>query len=435
MKTQPKQLIYLLFIIVLFSCQKEEIALELCHNSLNPSSDDVSLDLASEVALNFSNKAKFQNQNNKLKGSSSETNFIDREIGDVLVAPSEDGSPALYIINFNPKGYVIISGTQKESPILGYSENSTFRLDSIPITIAFWIADRMDKIQVLKNIDDLFIPDNIEYEWSYQRAPDPELDPITDPEELPEGMPGGVTLEQKGPLLETTWGQWWGYNTYLDPINGELPPTGCVATAMAQVMKFHEHPSTYDWSLMPNTYGTNETALLMYDIGDAVDMTYNLNGSGADMVDAKNALVNDFGYSTSVNYINFNVNTVAIELSHNRPVIMDGYHTYYTTSSGWWIFEQTTHHYEDGHAWVCDGYKRNKYCTIYNAGKLNEYREYDYGPYYLHMNWGWSGSGMGSIDNNGWFKYDDWEINGVSTSDGTHYNFQHKKKCIIGIKP
>ena len=51
------------------------------------------------------------------------------------------------------------------------------------------------------------------------------------------------------------------------------------------------------------------------------------------------------------------------------------------------------------------------------------------------MNWGWNGSGMGSADNNGWFKYDDWEIGSVTASDGTPYDFQYRKKCIIGIKP
>lgn len=435
MKKHFNQRIYIVAVFVLlFSCQKEEILVDPSPKQINSTSEEVSLELASAVALNFSNGDKFNRKSERLKSASLNSNFQDREIDEVIIAPSEDGSPSLYIINFIPQGYVIISGTQKESPILGYSENSTFKLDSIPVTIAFWIADRMDKIQVLKNLDEFIIPDNVELEWTYQVKPPDVPYPDDDPDN-PSGVDGGTDLIQKGPLLSTIWGQGWGYNSLLDRIDGSLPPAGCVATAMAQVMKYHEHPSAYDWSMMPNTFGTNETAQLMRDIGEAVNMNYTLTGSGADMSDARSALINDFDYSSSASYVNYNVNTVATEISNNRPVIMDGYHTYYTTTSGWWIFEQTTHHYKDGHAWVCDGYKRNRYCTIYYYGTPNEFREYDYGPYYLHMNWGWSGTGMGSADNNGWFKYDDWEIDASNFLDGNPRDYQYRKKCIIGIKP
>lgn len=424
-----KQKIYFVTIFVLlFSCQKEEVTIETNPNQNSSTSDEVSMSLASEVALNFSNGAKFNNQTLSLKSTSTNSNFEDREIDEVIVAPSEDGTPSLYIINFIPQGYVIISGTQKESPILGYSDNSVFKLDSIPITIAFWLADRMDKIQVLKDVD-VVVADSIVQEWAYQS--NLSLEPnLHDFEIAPRE---GYDLIQKGPLLTTTWGQGWGYNSLLEPIDGTLPPTGCVATAIAQVMKYHEYPSNYNWSLMPNTYGTNETALLMKDIGEAVHMDYGVIESGASMSDAKSALVNDFGYSSTASYINYTVGSVVSEISNYRPVIMDGYNTYYTTTSGWWIFEQTTHHYEQGHAWVCDGYKRRKYYTTYNYGTPDEYTESNgYGPYYLHMNWGWGSSGAHI---NGWFLYDHWEIDGSNFTDGNPRDYQYRKKCIIGIKP
>ena len=53
---------------------------------------------------------------------------------------------------------------------------------------------------------------------------------------------------------------------------------------------------------------------------------------------------------------------------------------------------------------------------------------------FLHMNWGWNGTGMGSNNNNGWFKYNDFQIDGVIIK-GTNADFQYKKRMIIGIKP
>lgn len=89
----------------------------------------------------------------------------------------------------------------------------------------------------------------------------------------------------KGPLLQTTWGQGCGYNSLLQdcstPYYCYHAVTGCVATAMAQVMKYHTYPASYNWSGMPDTYGTTATATLMRDIGlpSAVNMNYGCSGS------------------------------------------------------------------------------------------------------------------------------------------------------------
>lgn len=100
-------------IFLLFSCKKEENPTNPRATTFDSSVYDVSLDLASEVALNFSNGTKFHNQSRRMKSKSEEVDTPSHEISEVLIVPSEDGTPALYIINFSPKGYVIISGTQK----------------------------------------------------------------------------------------------------------------------------------------------------------------------------------------------------------------------------------------------------------------------------------------------------------------------------------
>ncbi len=243
-------------------------------------------------------------------------------------------------------------------------------------------------------------------------------------------------VDQNGPLLNTFWDQKNGYNNLLERIDGELPPTGCVATAMAQVMRYHEYPTNYNWTAMPNTYGTNETAKLMRDIGEAVNMNYSLLGSGANMDNAVNAFINTFNYSSTVKYVSIVDASIVSELRNNRLVIIDGYHTYYTTKKKHlWFFTTITRHYEEGHAWVCDGFKKTTcYETLRSVVTGEETTTSTSMGYYYHMNWGGSGSGMGSSDNNGWFKFDDLEINGVTRSNGEHPNYQHRKKCIVGIK-
>ncbi len=386
--------------------------------------------MTERVALNFTKRERFTGkpvkENMAFKGSSRDPSvslpgFEKKDINEIITIPDEDNSPSLYVVTFVPDGYVIVSATKKESPILGYSQNSVFDFDKLPYGLALWLVDRMDKIQILKYSESIKIADEIEKQWA-QRAPDHGEETV---------VSGGSAHAQKGPLLTTLWGQKMSYNTLLTKIDGSSPPTGCVATAMAQVMKYHEFPTNYNWSAMPNRIGTNETAQLMKDIGEAVNMNYSLGASGARLEDARDALINRFGFSNTARYVDYNSNTVVSEIENNRPVFMEGYRTYYTTTSGWWIFKKTTHNYEKGHAWVCDGYRITSDLTIHNPETLYEYTTSTTNGYFLHMNWGWGGRRMGPSNNDGWFKHDNWRI----YDDGdVEYNYQYQKKCIIGIK-
>ncbi|MGB4773644.1 MAG: C10 family peptidase, partial [Daejeonella sp.] len=149
-----------------------------------------------------------------------------------------------------------------------------------------------------------------------------------------------------GPLLQTAWGQWTGYND-LVPLNCGIgkAPTGCVATAMAQVMAMYQFPYTYNWSSMPNSSGSPETARLMRDIGSAVNMTYGCQGSGAYMTSANNAFhnmgYNAYYYEQQDNSAAPNLNKYQTwlenRLSSSHPVIVGGCKTIGKT--GWWIFK------------------------------------------------------------------------------------------------
>ncbi|MEM6829077.1 MAG: C10 family peptidase, partial [Bacteroidota bacterium] len=226
------------------------------------------------------------------------------------------------------------------------------------------------------------------------------------PDPCDDGNGGGCQNQYTtiGPLLSTVWGQWGVYNDLapdLDCGGDGRAPTGCVATAMAQIMKFHEFPNRYNWDNMPDLSGTMETARLMRDAGDAVNMDWGCNGSGADTRgEVASSFVHDFGYS-SASYADFNRETVKQQLRWNRPVILRG-----GRKSGWWIFGT----YADGHAWVCDGYRSSFFCET-GTGYL-----------YLHMNWGWSSTQL-----NGWFAFNNW--------NPSNHTFNYKRGMVYNIRP
>ena len=192
------------------------------------------------------------------------------------------------------------------------------------------------------------------------------------------------------PLLKTQWNQDFPYNLQLGPdLNSPYPYSGCVATAVAQIMAFHKWPekgvgkaaytvthyqdrlsadfskSQYDWHLMRDEYRSKSTpeqqqavALLMKDVGIATQMQYTPWYSGTLSWNAKEALQEHFQYdvailSKSAEGTHF-AQIVHKEISNGYPVYLSGFQT-----AG-----------KNGHAWVADGYDENGL---------------------THMNFGWGG--------------------------------------------
>ena len=187
------------------------------------------------------------------------------------------------------------------------------------------------------------------------------------------GGPSGIVA----PLLKTKWGQINPFNTYV-PTDC---PTGCVPTAIAQIMAFEEHSSTmvFDgvtciWSEMktvrtyPNVSsdgtsdGREQVARFLKALGAPANcnVSYSPNGSGAYDIRAKITLQN-YGYSNVQLHYGFTFNNdlrlkVSQQLLYGHPAYVSG-----TTNDN------------KGHAWVVDGYYVNTY----------------------HINWGWYGDGDG----------------------------------------
>ena len=184
------------------------------------------------------------------------------------------------------------------------------------------------------------------------------------------------THSDVSPMINTQWDQDAPYNLLcpVDESTGKISYTGCVATAMSQIMYYHKCPSSFDWDQMKTTYkgsdtgaSANAVAKLMADAGSAAYMSYSSSSSGASTLNACEALRYDFGYAETTDLVDRAAYTseewdalIYSELSDKRPVF---YGAVQVTSDG----EQL------GHAFIIDGY------------------EVKSGTGYFHVNWGWSG--------------------------------------------
>lgn len=254
-----------------------------------------------------------------------------------------------YVYLFNSdNGFVIVSGDDQTEPILGYVEGAQFNEDEMPENMKWWIGEYERQIKYLQD-------HNIQQVQYVLDAP------------------------SVNPLTTSDWSQTEPYNNKCPLVNGTRAATGCLATALAQVMYYHKWPqdatteipayrtqtnriqmpklsaTTFDWDNMKNSYNGNYTtaqgnavATLMLYCGQANYMDYDPQGSGASEFSVVNALVNYFGYDESAQLTGRTditveewENMVYFELANSRPVFYCG------QSTG------------GGHAFVCDGYDGN----------------------------------------------------------------------------
>ena len=279
-------------------------------------------------------------------------------------ATTASPSDAYYVFNNDAGGFVIIAGDDAVAPVLGYTSTGSFDAENLPDGLKDLLKSYERQIAALG--------DNYVANQTATRA--------------------AFTGEK---LLKTAeWDQNVPFNKYT-PSNYV---TGCVATAGAIVMKHHGYPAkgtgshsytwngktltanfehTYDWTSMPAKYdGTNDAAFdgvarLMADLGVAVEMQYNKDGSGAYIGNLVTALQKHFGYSKLSHLMAIeDVGAEAWnrrlreEIDANRPVL-------YAASDP----------ARGGHAFVIDGYKDESfsvnwgwggYCDgFYQLGALN----------------------------------------------------------------
>ena len=224
-------------------------------------------------------------------------------------------SSNIYIYNIGEQGFVIVSGNTVLPPVLGYSDQGTFpSMEDAPENFRSWIEHYSEMI-------DFAIANGIAPDAKVQRQWDEAAIGI-----FPKSN------RSVNPLVSTRWNQDCYYNEYCPEAAGwgwggwgggpcGHVYAGCVACAMAQVMKYWDHPAhgygshsyvhseygqqsadfgntTYQWSQMPDEIydSNNAIATLMYHCGVSVNLNYSPSGSGAYSNDVETALRSYFGY-------------------------------------------------------------------------------------------------------------------------------------------
>lgn len=387
--TKHHLLLLVITTLILNSCSKDNI--ENRPTFPEKSGIKISEETAKIVALNFFNKIK----NSQL----SRANYQNSAVLTIDSIPDFNNQTAIYAVNMAPNGYVLVTSNSKNVPIAAYSDEGTFNLDENSSDgLKGWIAENIIFNDLLEEMAPIEEVDKDWYYLSEGRMPYPgNLEGNGGSPDYTVRFSHTVN-QQYGPFLQTLWDQNEPFN-YFTPNNS---PTGCVAVAATQIMRFHEWPNNYNWSIMPNEpnifqndIGTLSIASLMNNFGENVGMTYSANSSGATGINARNTLVNSYGYSNSATYSSYDFNSVVQEIkTYHRPIFMDGYHSYQV--NGIWFWQNTT--YQNGHAWVCDGYKRQYDLYIHNENTQYEYTSAENNFEWLHMNWGW-----GNNSGNGWF--------------------------------
>lgn len=316
-----KNSLFLLSLLLIFnSCEKE------LQEVLIDSESQQEHFVSSKEAESIAKKAQFTNP--EIKESIS-------QVESITAVPDENDEIVYYIINYQDKGFIIISADKRINPVLAYSDISSFPtdIDKYPSGLVGWLANSKEIVKDVRKNGEL--PSDFS-QWE-QSSIQSTINKISgtavnfqgDSKKEDPIDPGhrDNSSTRVGPLLSTVWGQWGGYNNQVphlncDSSNGRAP-VGCVATAMAQIMKYHEYPLNYNWSNMPNNFGTSSTASLMADIGTSVGMDYSCGGSGAGFDDSAASFTSDFGYQ-SASLSDYNRNTVTNNISNNRPVILGG---------------------------------------------------------------------------------------------------------------
>lgn len=288
-----------------------------------------------------------------------------------------------FVYNREGGGYVIVSGSTETNAVLGYSDHDTFDAANIPDGLRYWLGFAAQAVQYVDEHPEAAVKGPLKASaLSHIKTPGLTFDPVD------------YTKDVK-PLLETSrlgniqWNQNAPYNNDCPSKNGTRCFTGCMATAMSQVMAYHQWPDrpsgsaggqpisvySYDWSKVLPTYkggqGNAEqkamVALINHHVGLALSMEYGTDQSGSVSTMYARALRENFKYNDRVALINRDnytygewVTILLNEFNHNRPVLYDG-----VSNDG-------------GHAFVIDGYRA--------------------ADGFFHVNWGWEGMSDGYYD-------------------------------------
>lgn len=321
----------------------------------------------------------------------------------VMTGTAEGGLTTYYVFS-NESGTLFVSADDVAQPLLGYTDTGDFDPQGMPPQLQWWLSEYSREI-----------------EWATQ------LMAQADAKQTQKARKASASMPAIQPMVTTTWDQSSPYNKFCPKIGNELTVTGCVATAMAQVMYYHQWPQsavapisyvwketttltspsvTLDWANMRTSYSNGYTtaqadavARLMQVAGYSVNMDYGLSstgGSSAFSSDMRNAIVDKLGYDVGADYIYRDyygadewAQIIYDNLKNVGPVVYRG-----SSESG------------EGHAFVCDGYN---------------------GEGMFHINWGWGGH------YDGYFALSALNPDGLGIGGGTG-SYNYDQGAVVGIR-
>ena len=319
---------------------------------------------------------------------------------------TQAGNAAVYVFS-NPKseGYVIASADDAAYPLLGYADRGSFSEEEMPPQMKWWLEEYARQIQYASEHPSLPGASSI------RRA-------------------AGKEWEAIAPQIQTKWDQVAPFNNQCPLYGTERTYTGCVATAMAQVMKYWNYPEVgrgsisydseslgkrlslnfanrkFEWDKMLDEYVYGEyteeeasaVAYLMKASGYSVKMDYDYDSSGALAMNIANGLQKYFDYDPNMLY----TLRMYYSASEWEELIYDNLKNVGPVLYGGGSL------LGGGHSFVCDGYDGNGY---------------------FHFNWGWSGM------SDGYYSLDALNPQSLGSGGGAGGGYNFTQDAVLGIQP
>ncbi len=307
------------------------------------------------------------------------------EVTPAMTVHAADHKPALYVFGASEAigGFAILSADDLAEPVLGYSDSGNFSVADIPDNMQAWLDF---------------------YAWEIASARSRAGEMTDNGAAIRMVRPERTPID---PICTTKWNQDAPYNNMCPKEGAATCYTGCVATAMAQVLKTFEYPAkcnggeytysyflnyndkdpnaarqltlnydnvNFDWAEMLDSYSASSTASqrkavadLMYAVGVASDMTYGTRVSGANGAYTAQGLIRNFDYSRDMTYEMREWYDLLTWEDMIYSILKGGHAAFYTGENS---NSSTDSEKVGAHAFVVDGYR---------------------GDGFFHLNWGWGG--------------------------------------------
>lgn len=321
--------------------------------------------------------------------------------------------PPFYVFNIDGGGFVVISGDDAAAPVLGFSDEGSFSCEGMPSNVRGWFKGYADQMEYIRR-NGIASGKAVARLW----------------EDITSRGAGEEYIVLKN-LKTPRWDQEAPFNGKCPEVDGQQSVTGCVATAVGEIMKFHQWPSgasgllpdytyktdagnertqkghtlspVYNWSAMRDSYygispskeEADAVSTLLFDLGVMLCSHYNgiegeSSGTGAYGEDVAPLLVKYMSYDSTAVCIDRDAMKYKDWADMLRSEIDAGRPLCYSGSSE-----------KNGHEFVIDGYGTNEY---------------------FHINWGWSGEG------NGFFR-----LHALDPDED--FKFNYRQNAIVGIRP